>query len=256
MATGDDGAKGEAGSAKPGGRRRGSVTLDLSADEIKKDEPNKAEADEQRVPVTTAAESVSAGAMRSGPQSAPPPRPAGWLGLVAFAVIGALVVLLGGYLLLFTNVLPAPGRQDAEDALAATQRLAADVEALQQTAADNQTPDLGPLTARVDALEELAAGIGGLGQTVDTLAADLVAAQTTQAAIAADLDALRRELVAGAAAAGNPQAAARLAEEIDALSTRLAALEGAGPPPALTTRPTRDQCREPDRSNGGAGGQR
>jgi hypothetical protein len=142
-------------------------------------------------------------------------------------------VLLGGYLLMFTDWLPSPGRNMAADALADTDRLAAEIEELRQRVDANEPPDLAPLTERVAALEAVAAGIGALQQAVDDLAAAADADRAAQAEIVIDLDALRREVVADAAAAGDPQAAAQLGEEINALSARIALLETAGPPDLL-----------------------
>ena len=238
----DDGSKRDAGSSA--GRRRASVTIDVPADGVKESASEAATGDQAKVPVSTVAEDQSRpGGRRASPRAGsvsndvspvdPPPRAGSAASLIGFAAMGALVVLLGGYLLLFTGWLPSPGRDAANDAMAETARLADEIEALRLAVEANQAVDLAPLVARVEALEQLEANLGALRQNFDDLARDLEADRVVQTRIAGEIDDLARELVAAAAAAGDPQAAALLADEIGALSARPAALEAAGPPELL-----------------------
>lgn len=243
MAADEPETKRESEPAIERGRRRSNVTIDMPSDQITR-RTGDASAPGPKVPVSTAGEDVSTATggssggggphPRAGDRVAEPPQRAGSpLSLIGFAAIGALVVLLGGYLLMFTDWLPSPGRNMAIDALGETDRLGAEIDELRRTVEANEPPDLRPLTARVTALENVAAAIAGLRQTVDDLVAAADADRAAQAEIVVDLDALRRDVVADAAAAGDPQAAAQLGDEIDALSARIALLENAGPPELL-----------------------
>ena len=165
-----------------------------------------------------------------GDIAGPPPRAGSAGSLIAFAAMGAVIVLLGGYLLMFTDWLPSPGRNIANDAMAETERLAAEIETLQAEIEANAALDLAPLAERVTALEEIAADIDGLQQNAVDLTAAIDADRAARAEIVTDLDALRRDVIAGAAAGGDPEAAARLTDAIDDLSARIALLETAGPP--------------------------
>ncbi len=243
MAADEPETKRESDASIERGRRRGSVTIDVPSDQITR-RTSDVPASGPKVPVSTAGEDATAGpgaksaASGSRPRSGdrvaePPPRAGSPLSLIGFAAIGALVVLLGGYLLMFTDWLPSPGRNLANDALAETERLGVEIEELRRTVAANEPPNVAPLTARVAALEAIAAEIGAIRQAVDGLAAAMDADRAAQAEIVMDLDALRRDVVADAAAAGDPEAAAQLGEEINALSARIALLETAGPPELL-----------------------
>ncbi len=238
--------------------RRRPVTIDLPADRVTPPDEAKAEelaASQTGVPVSVAGEEPptpepprgtegTAGASTPPPQpprqpaadiGQPPPRSSNAFALITFAVIGALVVLLGGYLLMFTDILPSPGRDAADNALAETQRLEDEIATLQQQLAAVPTTDLTPLADRVAALEQATAGIAALQQQVADLANTMADNQAEQLAIANDLAELNRETTAAAAAGGDPQAAAELANEINALSARLTALEGAGPSQQVLT---------------------
>jgi hypothetical protein len=256
MAANEGQTKQNAGKARP---RRRPVTIDLPAEQVSASEEAGADAPAEGtqtgVPVSIAgaepakaeppppqSEATSAGtAPPPRPRSAapdigqPPPRASNAFALIAFAVIGALVVLLGGYLLMFTDILPPPGRDTADTALAETQRLEDEIAALQQQIAATPTTDLTPLADRVAALEQVTAGIGALQQQVDDLAAQAATDRTERQNIANDLAELTREVTTAAAAAGDPQAAEELGNEINALAERLTALENAGPPDQIVT---------------------
>jgi hypothetical protein len=252
MAANEGQTKQNAGKARP---RRRPVTIDLPAEQVSASEEAGADAPQTGVPVSIAgaepakaeppppqSEATSAGtAPPPRPRSAapdigqPPPRASNAFALIAFAVIGALVVLLGGYLLMFTDILPPPGRDTADTALAETQRLEDEIAALQQQIAATPTTDLTPLADRVAALEQVTAGIGALQQQVDDLAAQAATDRTERQNIANDLAELTREVTTAAAAAGDPQAAEELGNEINALAERLTALENAGPPDQIVT---------------------
>jgi len=232
----EEGTKRDAGPAA--GRRRGPVTIDLPAEEIKRTAPGGPAP--EGVPVSTVAEDASRSGSGgpAGPEHGgggtvadPPPRSGSPASMIGFAVMGALVVLLGGYLLMFTDWLPSPGRNTANEALAETERLDGEIEALRQ--AVGTAPDLEPLAARVAALEDVTADLGEIREAIGALIAADDANRAARAEIITDLDALQREFVAGAAAAGDPEAAAQLAEDINALSARIALLENAGPPEQL-----------------------
>ncbi len=249
MAANEGQPKQNAGQARS---RRRPVTIDLPADRVTPSDEAKAEepaSAQTGVPVSIAGEEPAKSEPPRNDESAadagtppprsprqpaadigrPPPRSSNAFALITFAVIGALVVLLGGYLLMFTDILPPPGRDTADNALAETQRLEDEIATLQQQLAAVPTTDLTPLANRVAALEQATAGIAALQQQVADLATTMADNQTEQQAIANDLAELNRETTAAAAAGGDPQAAAQLANEINALSDRLAALEGAGP---------------------------
>jgi len=229
---------------KPTGRRprrKPSVTIDLPAEQV-----NQSSSDGEGEPVAPIPVSV-AGGDQEQPRSGRPgnsdsevvpnttgvggtPREisGGW-SLLAGAVIGALVVLMGGYLLLFTEILPAPGGAAGEDALAETEQLAAEIAAIQEALATAPTPDLVAFSDRIAALENSIAGLDELHVAIDDIQAGLDAADQERAAIVLDLIGVQREAVAAAAAAGDPQAAAQLGESITAIGDRLTALERAGP---------------------------
>ncbi len=228
--------------------RRRPVTIDLPADQVT---PAEAAATDAEVPVSLVGEEpVKPEPPRSEPPrpprpeppprgaapdiGKPPPRSSNGFAMIAFAIIGALVVLLGGYLLMFTDILPPPGRETADTALGETQRLEDEIAALQQTIAAIPATDLAPLTDRVAALEQMTAGIAALQDQVANLATQAAADHAAQQSIAADLTELNREITTTAAAAGDPQAAAELGAEINALADRLTALEDAGPSTDVT----------------------
>lgn len=236
-------------------RRRRAVTIDLPADKVEASSNNEgqpadkaAESAASPIPVsiagadekpsgpsaneTASPPSPPAGGVGAG---APPPRSTGGWAMLAGAVMGALVVAIAGYLLMFTDILPAPSGETAEDALAETEHLAAEIEDLRQTIAANPTPNLTPLEERVTALEGVTAGLTDLQVAIDDVQAALTNAEDERGAIADDLLNLEQDVVAVAAAAGDPQAAARLGDNIAALGNRLAALEDAGPGPEITT---------------------
>lgn len=174
--------------------------------------------------------------------------------LIGFAIIGALVVFVAGYLLMFTDLLPAPGADETEDAVAATGDVAADVTALrdeiatltdrlaQQSAAFDAAldaaiagiavPDLAPLDNRIAALEAepadeppLAAEVQALANAVSAVEADIAEAQQAREALAQLVDDYRFEAIAEGAVAGDPEAAARLSADLAVLSQRIAVLE-------------------------------
>jgi hypothetical protein len=222
-------------------RRQASVTIDLPADQV-----NQTPSEEDGEPTAPIPVSVASGDQEqpragrpdnserdvapstTGEGGTPREISGGW-SLLAGAVIGALVVLMGGYLLLFTEILPAPGGAIGEDALAETERLAAEIVVIQETLATNPTLDLDPFSDRLVALENTIAGLDGLRLAIDEMQAGLDAADQERAAIVVDLIGVQREAVAAAAAAGDPQAAAQLGESITAIGDRLTALERAGP---------------------------
>lgn len=255
MAANEGQPKQNAGQARP---RRRPVTIDLPADRVTPSDqagPDAAEPTPAGVPVSVAGEEPAkaepprseerpAGAGSPPPQAPrpaapdigqPPPRSSNAFALIAFAVIGALVVLLGGYLLMFTDILPPPGRDTADNALVETQRLEDEIATLRQQIAAVPTTDLTPLNDRVAALEQLTAGLAVMQQQLADLADQVAGNQAEQQAIANDLAELTRETTAAAAAGGDPQAAAQLADDINALATRLTALETAGPSQQLLT---------------------
>ncbi|MHA1560152.1 MAG: COG4223 family protein [Alphaproteobacteria bacterium] len=222
-------------------RRKPSVTIDLPAEQVS--EAPSGNEDDQAAPIPV---SLAAGDQEPprpnrprnsdgdfvqnpvGAGSTPRQISSGW-SLLAGAVMGALAVLMGGYLLLFTEILPAPGGAAGEDALAQTEQLAADIEVIQETLAANPAPDLTPFSDRLAALENAIAGLEELQIAINDIQTGLEAADQERAAIAVDLIGVQREAVAAAAAAGDPQAAAQLGESIATLGDRLTALERAGP---------------------------
>lgn len=222
-------------------RRKPSVTIDLPAEQV-----NQAPSEGEGEPAVPIPVSVAGGDQEqprpgrpdnsdgdfapntTGIGGTPREMSGGW-SLLAGAMIGALVVLMGGYLLLFTEILPAPGGAVGEDALAETERLATEIVVIQETLAANPTLDLSPFSDRLAALENAIAGLDGLQIAINNIQAGLDAADQERAAIVLDLIGVQREVVAAAAAAGDPQAAAQLGESITAIGDRLTALERAGP---------------------------
>jgi len=100
------------------------------------------------------------------------------------------------------------------------------MEVLQGALSANPAQDLTPITLRLEVLENM---IGGLRGAIDDIQNGFAAADQERATIVADLFGLRQEIVAAAAAAGDPQAGAELGGNIAALGDRLTALEGAVP---------------------------
>ena len=229
---------------KPTGRRprrKPSVTIDLSAEQVNEAPSGKGDDQAASIPVSLAAgdqepprlnrpgnSDGDIGQRPVGAAGAPRQISSGW-SLLAGGVIGALVVLMGGYLLLFTEILPAPGGEAGEDALAQTELLATEIEVIQEALAVNPALDLSPFSDRLAILENTVGGLEELQVAIDNVQNGLEAADQERAAIAVDLIGVQREAVAAAAAAGDPQAAARLGEVIDTLGDRLTALERAGP---------------------------
>lgn len=228
---------------KPTGRRprrKPSVTIDLPAEQV-----NQTPSEGDGEPAAPIPVSVASGEQESPRSDRPdhsdsdfvsnatgvggPREISGGWSLLAGAVIGALVVLMGGYLLLFTEILPAPGGAVGEDALAETERLAEEIAVIQEALAATPALDMDPFSERIAALENTMAGLEGLQVAVNNLQAGLDVADQERAAIVLDLVGVQREAVAAAAAAGDPQAAAQLGESIAAIADRLTALERAGP---------------------------
>lgn len=189
-------------------RRKPSVTIDLPAGQVKETPSGKD--DDRAAPIPV---SVAGGDQKQprphatgnpdidsvpGPVGAgvtPRQISSGW-SLFAGAVIGALVVLMGGYLLLFTEVLPTPGDAVGEGALAETDRLAAEIELIQQAlATDPAPPDLAPFSNRLAALESIIAGFDGLQVAINDIQNGLTVADQERAAIASDLLGLRKSVV-------------------------------------------------------------
>ncbi len=235
-------------------RRKRAVIIDLPGDSVAEGKSARPHGQPGPVPVSTVGEAPAATATPSRTEQSsaaasgqdadvssansgisPPPRQASGFNMLAFAAIGALVVLLGGYLLMFTDLMPPPGRETAETALSETERLTEEIEALRRDIAGVPTNDMTPLADRIAALEQIAGGLTGLRELVDALAVDIQSDRDARLVIVNDLEGLRRELVAAAATAGDPQAAARLSEEIGQLSQRLAAMENAGPSTQMLT---------------------
>lgn len=235
MAAEDDQSK----PTPPKPRRKRSVTIDLPPGEAR--EEAAANAEPTPIPVTLADgdERTEAAVGGAGPRvgrdddiGRAPAGPTGGWAMLAGAIMGALVVLIGGYLLMFTDLLPPPSgdaADTAEAALAEVQRLDAELQSLRQAVADAPPPDLTPLSDRIAELETIADGLTDLGGRIDALAADMANATAARQSIAADVATLRQEVVAAAAAAGDPQAAAQLGDNITALGERIAALENGGP---------------------------
>lgn len=243
------------------GRRKPAVTIDLEADRAAAaDDPVAAEDGTEEPAAARETRGTSEPPPRQTPPdesdvrlAAPPRRQASAGALLAFALMGALVVLIGGYLLMFTDILQAPGTVAADEAKAESAAVADDLEALRQALAAQSEefnaeigalppPDLTPLEERIAALETsvadlaaLRADVAALTTTVDRLGQQIADEEAARRQLADDLAALRRESVAAAAAGGDPVAAVELGEDINALSSRVAALEDTGTAGTLET---------------------
>ncbi len=241
--------------ARPSGGRRRAVTIDLEADEsaasaasAAADEPASAQGQPSpRSPTRRPRAERPSG----GVEGTPPPRRGGsaWQ-LLAFAFLGALVVFVAGYLLMFTDILPAPGADATDEVQAENEALVAEVADLRSeidalsAGLDEQAatfdaaigaippPDLTPLETRLAELEAGMGEIAALGERLDATAAaietvedGLAAQQDARAQLADTVAELRQDVLTEAAAAGDPEAAARLSADLDVLTQRLAALE-------------------------------
>lgn len=239
-----------AGTRKSGTSRKG-VTLDLPASPVDPTPPaappaapqpeaSQPEAAQPRrpaaIPVSVMAEAEPVRPAAPPPPREPPPRPrtaapsgpgsgSSRAGSIAYAILGAVAVVLIGYVLIAAGLIPQRSDADADAALAAAQDASAAVEALRGELAAAPAVDLVPLAARLGQLETVA---------VPALQADVAALSDQMATVLAGLDTLSRELPllrrdvdAAAAAAGDPQAAGRLGDQLGQLDDRVAALESA-----------------------------
>lgn len=246
MAEGEDPAEAAASEAAKRAKRKPAVTIDLeAAGSAVSPEPAPAE-ERPATPVEPPPNVASGGTgFRDADYgvASPPARQASAGALLGFAVIGALVTAIAFYLLMFTDVLPSPGRTVADEAKQQATEIAGDLAIVQQALAaqDDEigaalgaipAPDLSPVEARLGAVESALGDLPGLRAELDQMAATvaslgetLAAEQAARQQLASALEALRRETVAAAAAAGDPDAAVQLGEDINALSARLTALE-------------------------------
>lgn len=230
---------------KQTGRRpaqKAPVTIDLPAERIEPAPPPP-----PPPPRRPAAE--PSGAPPQNPSERPPLRTEpprrrgpGLLGVLLGAVIGGAVVFGAGWLLLRDRLEGPADDGAAAAALAETQRLTTELEALRATVAAIPAPDFSPLTARLAALEAATADLPdirtGIADATRTAAnaADGAAAQTaTIDRLTADLADLAQRTLTAAVAGGDPLAIAALNEDLAAFEQRIGALERAGPPPQLAT---------------------
>ncbi|MCW5698137.1 MAG: hypothetical protein KIS96_15620 [Bauldia sp.] len=170
------------------------------------------------------------------PPRDPPPRPraaapvgpgsgTSRAGSIAYAILGAVAVVLIGYVLLAAGLIPQRGDADADAALAAASEASAAVETLRGEIAAVPALDLAPLAARLDALETVA--LPALAADIAALSDQLSTALAGLDTVGRELPLLRRDVDAAAAAAGDPQAAGRLGDQLGALDERVASLESA-----------------------------